>query len=382
MSEAVTEPGQAYENLDSGEAGHLSFKYKRRRNTAGTIQEYGIDKYDLTVATRDSLEKVYDGMYERQEGNWVALGSMDKFEAEGDGVMMVPYTNRTSDKYRYEVGDKFDAIEGAMKYEGANGVALSLSPRLGPEDSIHGQMELLSEVTNKLMAFITERKGERLPFVWIIEPQKSGNPHYHFLFPTINYLMPFEDLAGWWGDHGYGSDPGVDVRHLKDDGQGAEDFKNYMVKYLKDQTGQKAFIGYLGLSGKRGYTISHNCMDWVVRMAQEAFNVELEGDGAFEAAVRLFRLGEIKREDGGEYTDWFYIGKVSDEMAEEIRDQKPPPHLLKGLVFGIKEKDERLHRLRAGWDKWQLKEDSEWFGDITSKPDAWAANWMEGVDFN
>lgn len=56
----------------------------------------------------------------------------------------------------------------------------------------------ISQFINRVQMF-AKRRGFKLPYVWVMELQKRGAPHYHVLFwiPARLYF-PKADRQGWW----------------------------------------------------------------------------------------------------------------------------------------------------------------------------------------
>jgi len=43
------------------------------------------------------------------------------------------------------------------------------------------------------------RPGTKVPYIWVLEPQENGRPHYHFIIWVPNGIRcPKPDAQGWW----------------------------------------------------------------------------------------------------------------------------------------------------------------------------------------
>lgn len=321
---AIREPRSAYDNIGPQVAEDVYWEFHSRGNTSMDLKRVGIREDDLSGRGFQACKWVAEEAFERQDGNVVVLYSDEKFEEEGDGVLTIPYLNRMSPGYREMVVQKFDAVGKCVDESPvAKGGFVTLSPRLGPEGDIFGQLELMGEVVNQVMAAIRAKYECDFYPAWVLEPQESGNPHVHLLLPVNGAVVSGSWLSGWWRRNGYGGDAGVDIDRM-DRGNSGRMVASYVAKYMTDRgeglgEDEKAFIGALTLTGRREYTIGHNLMGWVQEMVEG--NPE-----SFGEAVVLALARETKSDGwGSEYDDWEYWGVVGESAADVIREAKPPP---------------------------------------------------------
>lgn len=59
----------------------------------------------------------------------------------------------------------------------------------------------ITDFLRRVQAY-ARRKGQKLPYVWVMELQKRGAPHYHVvIWIPKNWYLPKADRRGWW-EHG------------------------------------------------------------------------------------------------------------------------------------------------------------------------------------
>lgn len=209
----------------------MGFRY---RKIARRVSDVGLSEYS-------SLAYEFADYLISTDQMKLHIKGVDILQQNQDVEYDMEYVHRWTDVYRKSILSKFYQLEGWM---GDTGCPITMMTLTGYQSgsasrvvkghslSIEDTFDLLKVSWDKLSKILRKEIPD-LTYIWIVEPHKSGYPHYHVvLFHDVSDSLQDKIRRIWFEKYQAGSyDHGVDFS-VRAPEESIKSIRNYLMKYV------------------------------------------------------------------------------------------------------------------------------------------------------
>lgn len=214
-----------------------SYLTKEQRKRLVSDMEYLLNGQNSLNSVSDELNaaalRVFHSYMEDYENTTVSVNGFDK-KSGTYGDFEFKLKNRWVESYKRRTLAKFYNLDKWYASNGRPPVTMVTLTTKQRGITILEQIRLLGESRNKLLDLIRHRRSDKINYVYVLEPHKSGFAHCHILFFNLFGSAEVNHYRDIWNKkYGAGGfknaikfDRSTRVNSLKN-------VKNYMMKYLQ-----------------------------------------------------------------------------------------------------------------------------------------------------